>query len=309
MLARTASPRRLRMAPASALSGLLPFPPLTADEQAAVVAAAYENAIVAAVARLGVHPGSVAATQAAVPEFAAALEQADDWLAMQLVESLRQTAADPEVADRVRIPLAKQLLKMRPPAAWVRARDTARSGATDAGVDAKPSAKQSPAREAAKVEPFATDRPMPPVPAAAPPNASLPNASLPNASKPPLPTPLPPSRRRVHEPVPRLLAESTAGGPSSAWPSAAASASPEPVRDRVDESAAITPATSAAAPSALAPASPRPDPPPDPSPPDPSPPDQSPPDQSTHPPPTRPPRSRRSKKPRGAKLKRSRQSR
>ena len=295
------------MTSASAPSGLLPFPLLTADEQAAIIAAAYENAIVAAVVRLGVYPGSVAATQAAVPEFEAALQQADDWLAMRLVESLRQTASDPEVADRVRIPLAKQLLKLRPPAAWGQAKDAAKTDAKSAAKSAAKDTTRNAAAVATDITQAAVDRPILSAAAAAAPTPPTASSAASSATSPTLPAS---ACRRVHEPVPRLLAESAHAEPSSLrsslrsslWASGAA-VPLEQSGGSVDERtvAAGTFTAPKSVPSALAPANPRPNPPQGPSPP----PDQPSPDQ----PPLRPPRSRRAKKQRGAKPKRSRPSR
>ena len=117
------------------MSAFLP-PLLSESDQAAAVAAAYENRLCAAAGELGLHPASVQRTRAEVPAFAAALEAADDWQAMRIAESLRQLAveAGPEagpgagIGIKARVPLAKELLRQRPPSAWTQAKRAGRAG-------------------------------------------------------------------------------------------------------------------------------------------------------------------------------------
>ena len=108
------------------MSAFLP-PLLSESDQTAVVAAAYENRLCAAVAELSLHPASVQRTRAEVPAFAAALDAADDWQAMRIAESLRQLAVDTSTDAKVRVPLAKELLRQRPPSAWTQAKRAGRT--------------------------------------------------------------------------------------------------------------------------------------------------------------------------------------
>ena len=134
------------------MSAFLP-PLLSESDQTAVVAAAYENRLCAAVAELSLHPASVQRTRAEVPAFAAALDAADDWQAMRIAESLRQLAVDTSTDAKVRVPLAKELLRQRPPSAWTQAK---RAGRT------KPTTKTDPQPDSVTTHPMSSTTPTSP---------------------------------------------------------------------------------------------------------------------------------------------------
>ena len=96
---------------------LLP-PLLSESDQSALVLAAYDDRLTQQTVALGLHPASVLRTRAEVPAFAAALAAADDWQAMRLAESLRRLALEESTDLKVRVPLAKELLRQRKPDAW-----------------------------------------------------------------------------------------------------------------------------------------------------------------------------------------------
>ena len=128
------------------------LPPLLTDaDQSALVEAAYTGRLCAAATEWNLSPAAIQRTRAEVPAFAAALDAADDWLAMQLAESLRTAALDESTEAKVRIPLAKELLRQRPPSAWVRAKRT-----RPVPNDARAAAKTNPHRRVFEPEPRLT---------------------------------------------------------------------------------------------------------------------------------------------------------
>ena len=101
-------------------------PVLTDADQAILVDAAYTGRLCAVAMELGLNPAAIQRTRAEVPAFTAALDAADDWLAMQLAESLRAAALSESTDPKTRIPLAKELLRQRPPSGWMRAKRAGR---------------------------------------------------------------------------------------------------------------------------------------------------------------------------------------
>ena len=98
---------------------------LSESDQAVLVTAAYNGTLAATVAERNLHPARVQLTRRQNETFAQALDDAEDWQAILLAEHLSQQVHNPELPEKSRLSLARQLMRMRPPKSWRRSKPSA----------------------------------------------------------------------------------------------------------------------------------------------------------------------------------------